>query len=235
MSAICYCLRVLIEEELPLNEGLLEPVSTIIPKGSILSPVFPENPDDCPAVAGGNVEVSQKLVDLVLSAFERVACSQGTMNNVTFGNQSYSHYETIGGGAGAKIGQEGTSAVQVHMTNTAITDPEILESRFPVRLLSFKIRTSSGGTGAWKGGNGIEREYIFEEASTLNLLTQNRKEGANGMAGGAPGKPGEQFVIRKNGGRENLSSVQSLTMNPGDRLIIRTPGGGGAGCSELLV
>lgn len=235
MSAICYCLRVLIDEELPLNEGLLEPVSTIIPQGSILSPVFPENPDDCPAVAGGNVEVSQKLVDLVLSAFERVACSQGTMNNVTFGNQSYSHYETIGGGAGAKIGQEGTSAVQVHMTNTAITDPEILESRFPVRLLSFKIRTSSGGTGAWKGGNGIEREYIFEEASTLNLLTQNRKEGANGMAGGAHGKPGEQFVIRKNGGRENLTSVQSLTMHPGDRLIIRTPGGGGAGCSELLV
>jgi 5-oxoprolinase (ATP-hydrolysing) len=225
----------LINKELQLNEGLLEPVSTIIPKGSILSPVFPKNPDDCSAVAGGNVEVSQKLVDVIMSAFERVACSQGTMNNVTFGNQSYSHYETIGGGAGAKIGQDGTSAVQVHMTNTAITDPEILESRFPVRLLSFKIRTGSGGKGTWKGGDGIEREYIFEKESTLNLLTQNRMEGANGMAGGSPGKPGEQFVIRRNGDRENLDSVHSLTMQPGDRLVIRTPGGGGAGHSELLV
>lgn len=234
MSAICYCLRALINKDLPLNEGLLEPVTTVIPEGSLLSPVFPDNPVDCPGVAGGNVEVSQKLVDLILSAFDRVACSQGTMNNITFGNQSYSHYETIGGGAGAKVGQNGTSAVQVHMTNTAITDPEILESRFPVRLLSFKIRTSSGGSGTWSGGDGIEREYLFEEESTLNLLTQNRRQGAQGIAGGDRGKPGEQIVIRKNGDLETLPSVDSLMMNPGDRLIIRTPGGGGAGNSELL-
>ena len=233
-SAVCYCLRVLINKEIPLNEGLLKPISFVIPEGSLLAPSFSKTPQKCPGVAGGNVEVSQKLVALILGAFDRVACSQGTMNNITFGNQSYSHYETIGGGSGAIIGQKGTSAVQVHMTNTAITDPEILESRFPVRLIGFKIRKFSGGRGAWDGGEGMERVYVFEEKSNLSLLTQNRKSGANGLAGGLPGQPGEQLIIREDGKTESLKSIDSTIMNPGDRLILRTPGGGGAGLSETL-
>ncbi len=233
-SAVCYCLRVLINKEIPLNEGLLKPITFVIPKGSILAPPFSKNPDMCPGVAGGNVEVSQKLVDLILGAFERVACSQGTMNNITFGNQSFSHYETVGGGSGAIIGQEGTSAVQVHMTNTAITDPEILESRFPVRLIGFKIRKFSGGHGTWNGGDGMERVYVFEEKSKLSLLTQNRKNKADGIGGGCPGQTGEQFIIRQEGKTESLKSIDSTVMNPGDRLILRTPGGGGAGLPETL-
>jgi 5-oxoprolinase (ATP-hydrolysing) len=232
-SAICYCLRVLINKEITLNEGLLKPISIIIPEGSILSPTFSRTSDQCPGVAGGNVEISQKLVDLILGAFDRVACSQGTMNNITFGNNSYSHYETVGGGSGAMIGSSGTTAVQVHMTNTAITDPEVLESRFPVRLVGFKIRNFSGGSGSWHGGDGIERIYIFEEKSDLSLLTQNRKCKPRGLDGGSSGQSGEQFVIRQNGKRDNMKSVDSTIMNPGDRLILRTPGGGGAGSPNL--
>ncbi len=233
-SAVCYCLRLLIGKDLPLNEGLLEPVDLIIPEGSLLHPSFPDDPTKCPGVAGGNVEVSQRIVDLILSAFGRVACSQGTMNNLTFGNESFSHYETIGGGAGAMIGQDGTSAVQVHMTNTAITDPEILESRFPVRLLGFRKRTDSGGKGSWNGGDGIEREYLFEEEMELSLLTQRRTSGPQGLDGGKAGFPGEQIFIREDGTEERLNFTDSRTAYPGDRLVLRTPGGGGAGEPELL-
>ena len=206
----------------------------IIPEGSLLHPVFPDDSAECPGVAGGNVEVSQRIVDLILCAFGRVACSQGTMNNLTFGNESFSHYETIGGGAGAAIGQEGTSAVQVHMTNTAITDPEILESRFPVRLSGFRKRTGSGGKGSWNGGDGIERHYLFEEEIELSLLTQRRTSGPEGLAGGEDGLPGEQILIRADGTEERLDSTDSRTAYPGDRLVLRTPGGGGAGEPELL-
>ena len=180
------------------------------------------------------MEISQRVVDLIFSAFGQVACSQGTMNNLTFGNDQFSHYETIGGGAGATIGQDGTSAVQVHMTNTAITDPEVLEARFPVRLLSFRKRVGSGGAGSWIGGEGIEREYLFEEEVTISLLTQRRASGPEGMADGQPGLPGEQFLIRKNGEEIKLGSIDSITAQAGDRLILRTPGGGGAGNPELL-
>ena len=131
------------------------------------------------------------------------------------------------------IGSSGTTAVQVHMTNTAITDPEVLESRFPVRLVGFKIRNFSGGSGSWHGGDGIERIYIFEEKSDLSLLTQNRKCKPRGLDGGSSGQSGEQFVIRQNGKRDNMKSVDSTIMNPGDRLILRTPGGGGAGSPNL--
>jgi 5-oxoprolinase (ATP-hydrolysing) len=233
-SAVCYCLRVLIGKELPLNEGLVQPVDIHIPSGSLLNPPFSDDPENCPGVAGGNVEISQRLVDLIFSAFGQVACSQGTMNNLTFGNNQFSHYETIGGGAGAAIGQDGESAVQVHMTNTAITDPEVLEARFPVRLLSFRKRVGSGGAGSWSGGEGIEREYLFEEEVTISLLTQRRTSGPEGMADGRPGLPGEQILIRKNGEEIKLGSIDSITAQPGDRLILRTPGGGGAGNPELF-
>ena len=233
-SAVCYSLRVLIGRELPLNEGLLEPVEILVPEGSLLNPTFSNNLSDCPGVAGGNVEISQRLVDLILSAFGKVAYSQGTMNNITFGNNRFSHYETIGGGAGAAIGQDGTSAVQVHMTNTAITDPEVLEARFPVRLLSFKKRKDSGGAGSWLGGEGIERTYLFEEDVTISMLTQRRTSGPEGIAGGLAGSPGEQFLIRQSGEKIILGSIDSIIARLGDRLVMCTPGGGGAGNPELL-
>ena len=233
-SSVCYSLRVLIGRELPLNEGLLEPVEILVPEGSLLNPTFSNNLSDCPGVAGGNVEISQRLVDLILSAFGEVAYSQGTMNNITFGNNRFSHYETIGGGAGAAIGQDGTSAVQVHMTNTAITDPEVLEARFPVRLLSFQKRKDSGGAGSWVGGEGIERTYLFEEDVTISMLTQRRTNGPEGIVGGLAGSPGEQFLIRQSGEKIILGSIDSIIARLGDRLVMCTPGGGGAGNPELL-
>jgi 5-oxoprolinase (ATP-hydrolysing) len=156
------------------------------------------------------------------------------MNNITFGNNRFSHYETIGGGAGAAIGQDGTSAVQVHMTNTAITDPEVLEARFPVRLLSFQKRKDSGGAGSWVGGEGIERTYLFEEDVTISMLTQRRTNGPEGIVGGLAGSPGEQFLIRQSGEKIILGSIDSIIARLGDRLVMCTPGGGGAGNPELL-
>ncbi len=233
-SAIVYVLRLLAERDVPLNEGFLEPVDIVFPEDSLLAPHFPENPAEAPAVAGGNVEVSQRLVDTLLLAFARVACSQGTMNNVIFGDSFRSHYETVAGGAGAGLGFDGTSGVHVHMTNTAITDPEILELRQPVRLERFRLREGSGGSGSWSGGAGVEREYLFEEPMSVSLLTQRRNEGPEGIAGGEPGQPGQQVLIRANGSRETLPAVAKLEVFPGDRLLLLTPGGGGAGHPELL-
>lgn len=234
-SVVCYCLRVLIDSELPLNEGLLDPVQIIVPSGSLLKPAFTKEAGKYPGVAGGNVEISQRLVDLILtSVFGVVACSQGTMNNLTFGNEHFSHYETICGGSGAKLGQHGTSAVQVHMTNTAITDPEILESRFPVRLLAMHTRKESGGPGTWLGGNGVTREYLFKENTHFSLLTQRRTTGPEGLDGGREGAKGEQVLIREGGKREILGSSFSGIARAGDRLLLHTPGGGGAGEKDLL-
>ena len=233
-SVVCYCLRLLIGKDLPLNEGLLEPVEILVPKGTLLNPDFMPETKMQPGVAGGNVEISQRLVDLIISSvFQRTACSQGTMNNLTFGNDTFSHYETLGGGAGAIVGQGGTSAVQVHMTNTAITDPEIMESNFPVRLLSHQVRKGSGGVGVWQGGDGVEREYLFEETVTFSFLTERRRKGAEGLDGGEAGLPGEQFIVRKNGQKERLQGSCTGLANPGDRLIVRTPGGGGVGSPTL--
>jgi 5-oxoprolinase (ATP-hydrolysing) len=235
-SAVCYSLRVLINSNLPLNEGLLDPVEVIIPKGSILQPYFSLEKERCPGVAGGNVEISQRLVDLILSSvFQVVACSQGTMNNVTFGNEKFSHYETLCGGSGAKIGQDGTSAVQVHMTNTAITDPEILEAKFPIRLLAFRKRSGSGGVGTWQGGEGIVREYLFEEEMQISLLTQSRLHPPAGLAGGGTGACGKQVIIRANGIELPLDFSHRCKVFRGDRLLVFTPGGGGAGESELVL
>ena len=233
-SVLAYCMRLLVGSDLPLNEGLLEPLRIMIPRNCLLAPDFSREPELCPGVAGGNVEISQRLTDLVLHAFGKVACSQGTMNNLTFGNDHFSHYETVGGGSGACVGQAGTSAVQVHMTNTAITDPEVLEARFPVRLLRFVRRRGSGGEGAWTGGEGIEREYLFENSVSLSILSQRRREGPDGLAGGRAGQPGEQILIRKDGSRESVQGSQSLAIEAGDRFLLRTPGGGGAGKPELL-
>lgn len=227
-SVIMYVLRVLIDEPLPLNDGLLESVKISLPK-CLLNPTFGNNPKDCPAVVGGNTEVSQRLTDLLLKPFGQMACSQGTMNNVLFGNKHFGYYETIGGGTGAGPDFEGTDAIHHHMTNTAGTDPEILEHRYPVRLDRYAIREKSGGKGKNKGGNGIIRELTFLEAVSLSVLTQHREQTPYGLNGGKNGAPGRQWIIRKNGAREELKSVDGAELTAGDRFIIQTPGGGGYG------
>ena len=227
-SVIMYVLRLLINQPLPLNEGLLEPVTLTLPE-CMLNPVFRDNPEECPAVVGGNTETSQRLVDLLLKPFEQVACSQGTMNNVLFGNEEFGYYETIGGGTGAGPGFDGADAVHHHMTNTAGTDPEILEHRYPVRINRYAIRKNSGGAGKHKGGDGIERELTFLKPVSLSVLTQHRAEVPYGIKGGKPGLAGRQWVIRKNGETEELSSIDGKELEAGDKFIIQTPGGGGFG------
>jgi len=227
-SAVLYCLRLLIDEPLPLNEGFLRPVEIRLPPG-FLNPPFPEDPADCPAVVGGNVETSQRVVDTLLSALGLAACSQGTMNNVLFGSERFGYYETVCGGAGAGPGWVGASAVHTHMTNTRITDPELLEHRYPVRLERFAIRPGSGGAGAFRGGDGAVREITFLAPMSLSLVTQHRVEVPYGRAGGEPGLPGRQRLLRAGGEIEELESVDGREVGPGDRLLLETPGGGGWG------
>ena len=227
-GVVIYVLRLLIDEPIPLNDGILEPVRIILPVG-MLNPEFPDDPKKCPAVVGGNVELSQRLTDTLLKAFNVVACSQGTMNNVMFGNDNFSYYETICGGCGAGPGFNGASAVHHHMTNTRITDPEILEHRYPVRLERFSIRSDSGGKGKYNGGNGVERQFTFLEPVLLSVLTQHRKNRPYGLNGGEPGKGGLQFVIEKNGKMIKLRSIDMKSIEAGEGLIIKTPGGGGFG------
>ena len=227
-SAVIYVLRLLIDEPLPLNEGLLEGVDLRIPRG-MLNPDFPSDPAFCPAVAGGNTETSQRLVGLLLKALSLAASSQGTMNNTLFGDDRFGYYETVCGGAGAGPGFPGASAVHTHMTNTRITDPEILEHRYPVRLERFAIRRGSGGPGQHPGGDGATRELIFLAPCSLSILSQHRTSGPFGLAGGQPGAPGSQSLIRADGRVETLSFIDGREVGPGDRLILETPGGGGWG------
>ena len=227
-SVVMYVLRLLIDEPLPLNEGLLDPVSIKLPT-CMLNPEFRENTEDCPAVVGGNTETSQRLVDLLLKPFKQVACSQGTMNNVLFGNNAFGYYETIGGGTGAGPDFHGADAVHHHMTNTAGTDPEILEHRYPVRLEKYAIRKKSGGQGKFQGGNGIERELTFLEPVSLSVLTQHRVERPYGLEGGKPGAAGKQWIIKKDGSKIPLTSISGDDLEAGDRFCIQTPGGGGYG------
>jgi 5-oxoprolinase (ATP-hydrolysing) len=227
-SAVLYVLRLLIAEPLPLNEGILRAVEIRIPPG-MLNPPFPDDPAEAPAVVGGNVETSQRLVDTLVKALGLAACSQGTMNNLLFGNDRFGFYETVCGGAGAGPGWHGASAVHTHMTNTRITDPEVLEHRYPVRLERFAIRPGSGGSGRWRGGDGAIRELTFLEPMSLSLLSQHRVEAPYGLEGGGPGQPGRQRLVRATGEVEELASLDAREVGPGDRLILETPGGGGWG------
>ena len=227
-GAVIYVLRILLDRPLPLNEGLMEPVELVLPE-CMLNPTFGDCDEEAPAVVGGNVETSQRLVDTLLKALDVVACSQGTMNNFIFGNERFGYYETICGGAGAGPGFPGASAVHTHMTNTRITDPEILELRYPVTLVRFSVRRGSGGSGRYSGGDGTIRELRFEEPMMASFLTQHRVEGPYGCHGGEPGARGRQRIFRKNGQVEEIASVASAHLETGDRVLIETPGGGGWG------
>jgi len=228
-SAVLYVLRLLVHTPLPLNEGLLRAVSIRIPRGSMLDPPFGDDPAAAPAVMGGNVEVSQRLVNAMLRALQLCADAQGTMNNVVFGDEASSYYETVCGGTGAGAGFDGAHAVHSHMTNTRITDVEVLEHRYPVRIERFAIRRGSGGAGERRGGDGAIREWTFLRPLTLSVLTQHRNHGPKGLAGGDPGRPGSQRVIRENATVVPLGAVDSCEVDPGDRLVLETPGGGGWG------
>lgn len=227
-SAILYVFRLLADENIPLNEGILRAINTKISE-CFLNPKFPKSSEKCPAVVGGNTETSQRLVDTLIKALELAACSQGTMNNLLFGNDKFGYYETIGGGSGAGEGFDGADAVHQHMTNTRITDPEVLELRYPVRLEKFAIRPESGGNGKWKGGNGIERIIRFLSEVELTLLTQHRKYQPFGLKGGLPGAVGEQYLIRGNKEKIELNGIDGVTAYPSDQVVIKTPGGGGFG------
>ena len=224
-SAILYSLRCLVEKDIPLNHGCLLPIRLIIPEGCLLDP-SPEA-----AVVGGNVLTSQRVVDVVLKAFGVAAGSQGCMNNFTFGNERFGYYETIGGGAGAGPHWHGQSGVHTHMTNTRITDPEILERRYPVLLRQFAIRKESGGEGEFQGGDGLVRELEFLEPLNVAILSERRVFPPYGLAGGEPGSRGENIFIRKNGRHLNLGGKNEIRAKAGEAIRILTPGGGGYGKS----
>jgi len=231
-ACVLFVLRLLIGVDIPLNEGLLRAVRLILPENTLLNPTFHTDPTRCPAVVAGNTEVSQCVVAALLQAFGLAAGSQGTMNNVLFGNARFGYYETVCGGAGATAHAPGASAVHTHMTNTRITDPELLEARYPVRLERFALRSGSGGHGHHHGGEGIVREYTFLEPVEVSLLSQSRTSGGFGTHGGGDGAPGTQRLIRSNGHVEVLSGVAAASCGVGDRLILETPGGGGYGAPE---
>jgi len=223
MAAVLYVFRTLVDDDIPLNAGCLKPLKVIIPAGSML------NPNPPASVVAGNVETSTCITNALYGALGVMAAGQCTMNNFTFGNERHQYYETISGGSGAGEGFDGTSVVQTHMTNSRLTDPEVLEFRFPVRLDSYEIRKGSGGAGKWKGGNGGVRRVRFLEPMTASILSNGRKHGAFGMAGGQPGLVGINRVVRVNGGVEELGHIGQAEMKPGDVFEIHTPGGGGFG------
>jgi 5-oxoprolinase (ATP-hydrolysing) len=222
-AASLYVVRTLIDDAIPMNDGCLRPIKLIVPEGSMLNPKYPA------AVVAGNVETSQVVTDTLFAATGRLAPSQGTMNNFTFGNEQYQYYETIAGGSGAGPDHDGTSAVQTHMTNSRLTDPEILETRLPVRLDRFAIRHGSGGEGRHRGGDGVVRAVTFLEPMRANILANRRRVAPKGIDGGGDGQPGRNWVERNDGTVEMLSATAYAEVEPGDRFIIETPGGGGFG------
>ncbi len=222
-AAVLYVFRSLVDDDIPLNAGCLKPLEIVIPEGCMLHPRYPA------AVVAGNVETSQVVTDALYGALGVMAASQGTMNNFTFGNQRYQYYETICGGSGAGPTFDGTDAVQTHMTNSRLTDPEVLEWRFPVVLENFAIRDRSGGRGSHSGGNGVIRRLRFCETMTAAILSGHRLVAPFGLEGGESGTVGLNWVERANGTIERLSNKAEIAMHSGDTFVIETPGGGGYG------
>ena len=222
-AVVLYVFRTLVGSDIPMNEGCMKPIELLVSKGSMIHPAYPA------AVISGNTEVSQAVADTLFGALGVLAGSQGTMNNFVYGNETYQNYETICGGTGAGDGFNGASAVHSHMTNTRMTDPEVLENRFPVRLEEFSIRKGSGGQGAFVGGDGIVRKLRFLTEMTATVLTSHRKTAPFGAAGGAAGKRGENAVIRTDGTRVPLGGNAQVTMGVGDIFVLKSPGGGGFG------
>jgi 5-oxoprolinase (ATP-hydrolysing) len=222
-AAVLYVFRTLVDDDIPLNGGCLKPLKIVIPEASMLAPRYPA------AVVAGNVETSQAITDALYGALGVLASAQGTMNNFTFGNERHQYYETICGGSGAGAGFDGTAAVQTHMTNTRLTDPEVLEWRFPVLLESFAIRRGSGGAGQWRGGDGVVRRVRFLEPMIAGILSSHRRVVPYGLSGGEAGALGYNWVERANGAREALGGTATVAMQPGDVFGIETPGGGGFG------
>ena len=232
-AAVLYVFRCLVDDDIPLNAGCLKPLDVRIPEGSMLRPRYPA------AVVAGNVETSMCITDALYGALGVLACSQGTMNNFTFGNERYQYYETVAGGSGAGVyerspegllrGFDGADVVQTHMTNSRLTDPEVLEWRFPVRLESFEVRKGSGGRGRWRGGDGAVRRIRFLEPMTAAILSGHRRVPPHGLAGGAPGEPGRNYVIRADGSRSGLGPYDQTEMAANDQFVIESPGGGGYG------
>ena len=222
-AAVLFVFRALVGQDIPLNDGCLKPIRIVLPEGSMLNPKPPA------AVVAGNVETSQVVTDTVLGALGVMGACQGTMNNFTFGDKEHQYYETICGGAGAGPDWDGASAVHTHMTNTRLTDPEVLEQRYPVMLESFGVRAGSGGAGAHRGGDGIVRRVRFLKPMTAAILSNRREVPPYGMAGGKPGKAGENRVERADGRVERLKGADQAEMAAGDVFVIETPGGGGYG------
>ncbi|MBN2109932.1 MAG: hydantoinase B/oxoprolinase family protein, partial [Methanosarcinaceae archaeon] len=226
-AAVLYVFRILVQEDIPLNEGCLKPLEIHIPAGCMLNPSYPA------AVVAGNVETSQAIVDALLAALGVMAGSQGTMNNFTFGNTELQYYETICGGSGAGDGFDGTDAVHTHMTNSRITDPEVLEWRFPVLLEEFSIRKGSGGRGKYSGGCGATRKIRFLEPMNATILSGHRKVAPMGLEGGEDGKTGCNYIVKKDGNIIELGGKAGCALNAGDIFVIETPGGGGFGKENL--
>ena len=222
-AAVLYVFRTLVADDIPMNEGCLKPIKIVIPDHSMLQPDFPA------AVVAGNVETSQAVTDALFGALGVMAAAQGTMNNLTFGNDTYQYYETICGGSGAGPEFDGTDGVHTHMTNSRLTDPEVLEWRFPVLLEDFRLRSGSGGDGLYQGGDGVVRRLRFLVSMDLSILSDHRVVPPYGLAGGQPGQTGKNAIIRADGRVEALSGTDSARLHPADCIVIETPGGGGFG------
>jgi 5-oxoprolinase (ATP-hydrolysing) len=222
-AAVLYVFRTLVHESIPLNAGCLEPLTIRLPSSCLLNPAYPA------AVVAGNVETSQCITDALLGALDACAAAQGTMNNFTFGNTRHQYYETLCGGAGAGPTFDGASAVHTHMTNSRLTDPEVLEQRFPVRVRRFAIRRGSGGHGAHRGGDGIVRDIEFREPMQAAILANRRRVPPFGLHGGEAGQCGRNYVVRADGRVEELPATAAVGLGIGDRFVIETPGGGGYG------